>query len=90
MQKAINTLVELGTPIKMPQEERRYIPVFWDGVTGSLAIDLKPGMRNRVMAVEFESELPFREICDSFDAFLSDATRAIQHNESPTFLDPNS
>lgn len=90
IQKAVKALVELGSPIEMPQEDRRYIPAFWDGVTGFLAIDLKQGMRNRMMAVEFESEVPFREICDSFEAFLTSVTRAIQQNERPAFLDPDS
>lgn len=90
LQEAIKSLVNLGSPMEMPQEEGRYVPAFWDGVTGFLAIDLKPGMRNRVMSVEFESEVPFREICDSFDVFLTDTITAIQQNESPAFLDVNS
>jgi hypothetical protein len=86
LEEATNTLVALGSPVKMSQEAGRYLPVFWDGVTGYLAIDLKPGMGNRVMEIEFESEEPFRKVCDSFDAFLTDATRAIQENESLAFL----
>ena len=87
VQKAIGTLVELGTPVAMPKEEGRYLPTFFDGASGSLAIDLKPGMNNRVMAVEFESEEPFREVCSSFDEFIIEATRAIEKDELPIFLD---
>lgn len=86
LQVAVNALIALGSPVEMPQEAGRYIPVFWDGVTGYLAIDLKPDMSNRVMEIEFESEEPFREVCDSFDAFLADVTEAIQENEAPAFL----
>lgn len=86
LQEAAKALAALGSPIKMSQEAGRYLPVFWDGVTGYIAIDLKPGMSNRVMEIEFESEQPFRKVYDSFDAFLADVTRAIQENEAPAFL----
>ncbi len=81
VQRAVNALTELGSPIELPREAGRYLPVFWDGVTGFLAIDLKPAKSNRVIEIEFESEEPFREVCDSFEAFLADATKAIEENE---------
>ena len=90
MQKAIDTLVAMGSPIEMPQDTKRYLPVFSDNVTGFLAIDLEPGMNNRVMTVEFESETPFLELCDSFNSFLSETTRAIQEDEAPAFFDISS
>ena len=86
LQKAVQVLTELGGPVEMPNEPERYLPAFWDGATGYLALDLKQGMSNRVMEIEFESEEPFREVCDSFEAFLAEATRAIQENETPRFL----
>ncbi len=90
MQEAIDALVAMGSPIEMPQDATRYLPVFWDGVTASLAIDLEPGMNNRVMEIEFESEMPFREVSDSFEWFLSMAIKATQDDEAPAFLDISS
>ena len=54
----------------------RYFPAFWNGSDDSLAIDLKPGNRNRVILIEFNKERPFREAYSSFEEFLTDAIRA--------------
>lgn len=81
LQQAAHALAAMGSPVRISKEEGRYFPVFWDGVTGYLAIDLKHGMGNRVMEVEFESETPFRKVCGSFEEFLVEATRAIQEDE---------
>jgi len=89
VEQAVAALIAMGSPIEMPRDPGRYLPVFWDGVTASLAIDLKPGMSNRVIEIEFESEEPFRKVCDSFDAFLAEAARAIEEDEVPAFLNMN-
>lgn len=88
VERAVKALVDFGAPVKLPQEKGRYLPVFWDGVGGQLAIDLKPGFNNRMMEIEFESEAPFREVCSSFDEFIIEAIRAIEENEAPVFLNP--
>lgn len=54
----------------------QYFPVFWDGATGSLAIDLKPSNKNRVVMIEFESTEPICEGYGSFNEFIADVIRA--------------
>ncbi len=85
-QRAASALIAFGSPVVFPHDPRRYFPVFSDGVTASLAIDLNPGMNNRVMEIEFESEEPYREICESFEGFIAEATKAIQKGEPLSFL----
>jgi hypothetical protein len=86
IQESVSALVASGTPIQMPKDTKNYLPVFWDGVTGYLAIDLRRDMNSRVIEIEFEAEKPYREICKSFGTFLTEAARAIQADESPVFL----
>lgn len=59
----------------------RYFPIFWDGETGWLSLDMKPGSENRVILVQFESDEPFREVYASFEKFLSDAITANREDE---------
>lgn len=58
----------------------RYFPVFWDGSTEELAIDVKPSNRNRVLILESRSDEPFREAYGSFEEFITDAIRANEEN----------
>jgi hypothetical protein len=51
-------------------------PLFTDGATGTLAVDLTPGKRNKVVAVEFESTESVRQAYGSFEEFIKDAIRA--------------
>lgn len=85
-QRAVGALIAFGTPVVFPEDPRRYFPIFSDGVTGSLAIDLNPGMNNRVMEIEFESDEPYREIYDSFETFIAEATKAIQEDKPLSVL----
>lgn len=57
-------------------------PLFTDGSTGTIAVDVAPGNGNRVVEVEFESEEPVRQLYGSFDAFLEDAIRANEEDDS--------
>jgi hypothetical protein len=59
----------------------RYFPMFWDGSTDWLALDVKPPNKNRVMLMEHKSEQPFREAYSSFDEFVSDAIRTNAENK---------
>lgn len=57
-------------------------PLFTDGGTGTIAVDLTPGKRNRVVAIEFESTEPVRQAYRSFEEFIKDATRANKDGDS--------
>ncbi len=59
----------------------RYVPMFWDGATGWLAMDTNASAHNRLVFVEFEDPEPYREVYSSFDEFLADAIRANIENE---------
>src|SRR5258708_6233174 len=71
---------------KMVQLVGRYFPLFWDGSTGYLALDLAPAGRGRVVLIEVEWEDPVREAYRSFDEFLKDAIRANLENDGLTCL----
>ena len=62
----------------------RYFPVFWDGSTGYIAIDLKAQGGGRVVLVEPEWQQPVRQAYRGFTDFLIDAIRANQANEPLT------
>ena len=57
-------------------------PLFRDGASGSIAVDLSPSKQNRVVVVEFESTEPVRQAYGSFDEFLNDAIRANREDSS--------
>jgi hypothetical protein len=59
----------------------RYFPIFSDGATEQLAIDVKPSNQNRVMIVDHRSDQPIREAYHSFDQFIADAIRANTGNK---------
>ena len=54
----------------------QYFPMFWDGATGSLDVDLRPANNNRLMMIEFESTEPVCEAYGNFSEFIADAIRA--------------
>lgn len=58
-----------------------YLPVFWDGSTGWITIDVSPSHNNRVLLAEHNDETPFREVHTSFRDFICDAIRAIEAND---------
>jgi len=58
-----------------------FFPLFADGGTGTIAVDLMPGKRNRVFAVEFESTWPVRQAYGSFEEFIKDAIRANKYGD---------
>lgn len=65
---------------KLTEGVGRYFPVFWDGSTDWLAIDLKPSNRNRVVLMEHKSDQPFKQGYSSFHEFVADAIRANAEN----------
>jgi hypothetical protein len=54
----------------------RYFPIFWDGSTGWLAVNLESSKHGQVVLIETEWENPVREAYSSFEEFLEDAIRA--------------
>jgi len=60
----------------------QYFPMFWDGSTGSLAIDLDPLNNSRMVMIEFESTEPICEAYGNFSEFIADAIRV--HKEGGT------
>lgn len=59
----------------------RHFPLFWDGSTGYIALDLF-SKSNAIFLLEPESDVLAREAYDSLDAFLEDAIRANQENDA--------
>ena len=59
----------------------RYFPVFWNGSTDWLALDISPSNKNRVILMEHEANRPFKEAYSSFDEFVADAIRANTENK---------
>jgi hypothetical protein len=57
-------------------------PLFTDGATGTIAVDVTPAKRNRVVAVEFESPEPVRQAYGSFEEFIKDAIRVNKDGDS--------
>jgi len=66
---------------KISEAIGRYFPIFWDGSTEHLAIDVKPSNRNRVLIVDHRSGQPIREAYNSFEEFVLDAIRANVENK---------
>lgn len=62
----------------------RYFPVFWDGSTSWLAIDLSPAMGSRVVLIDPETGTAARDVYPSFEEFLKDAIRANRENDTLT------
>jgi len=54
-----------------------YLPLFWDGSTGWITMDLGSD-HGRVILSEHRSERPFRSLRACLEDFLSDAIRAIE------------
>lgn len=85
--KALNTaahdLIELtGDPTHLAQGTRWHFPVFWDGATGYLALDLRPSQGNRIVIIEVESEKPFQQAYETFEEFIADVLRANEENDT--------
>lgn len=81
-QEAAADLVEItGDPTHLREGMRRYFPIFTDGSTGFLGVDLEPSNRSRVVVIEFESTEPFVEAYPSFAEFIEDAIRANQEDD---------
>lgn len=66
---------------KLAKEVGRYVPMFWNGATGWLAMDVKASRHNRIVIVECEDPQPYREAYGSFDGFIADAIRANVEND---------
>ncbi len=58
----------------------RYFPIFWNGATEYLVVDLTPSNRNRLFILDHRSEEPIREAYGSFDEFVADAIGANTEN----------
>jgi hypothetical protein len=59
-------------------------PIFSNGATSSIAIDLSRTTRNRILSIEFESPEPLRNVYDTFEDFIRDAIRANRDGVSLT------
>lgn len=57
-------------------------PIFSDGFTGAIAVDLTPRKQGRVFSVDFESEKPVHLAYRSFEAFLEDAALANENGRT--------
>jgi hypothetical protein len=66
---------------ELKEGARRYLPLFWDGNTAYLTLDIDPESNGRVVFFENESDRPFREAYATFDVFLIDAVRANEADE---------
>jgi hypothetical protein len=66
---------------KISEAVGRYFPIFWDGSTERIAVDLKPLNRNRVLIVDHRSERGIWEVYRSFEDFVTDAIRANSGNK---------
>jgi SMI1 / KNR4 family (SUKH-1) len=77
-----------GDPTKLNEGASRYFPIFWDGSTGCLCVDLEPSKHGRVVMMEFESTEPFVEAYPSFEAFLEDAIRANREDDNLACFQP--
>lgn len=71
-----------GDPTHLAQGTRWHFPVFWDGATGYLAIDLSPLRGNGIVVIEVESVEPFRHAYETFEEFIADALRAYEENDT--------
>jgi hypothetical protein len=63
----------------------RYFPLFWNGATDYLALDLDPAGGTRVVVIEDQADKLVREACPTFEDFLWDAIQANKNNEVPAF-----
>lgn len=66
----------------MKEVAGRYFPLFWNGSTGWLAVDLKPASNSRVVLIESQADDPVLQVYPSFDDFMTDAIRANRENTS--------
>ena len=57
-------------------------PLFSDGATGTIAVDLTPSKGNPVLVIELESTDPIRQAYGSFEEFIGDAIRANQETDA--------
>ncbi len=70
----------LRTQPRLKEGVNRYFPVFWDGSSEWLSVDLKPVNGNRIMIVDSRADQPFSEAYSSFEEFIADAIRANEEN----------
>jgi hypothetical protein len=76
-------LIELtGDPTNIGHYARWHFPVFWDGATGYLALDIRPSQGNRIVIIEVESEKPFQQAYETFEEFIADVLRANEENDT--------
>jgi hypothetical protein len=62
----------------------RYLPLLWDGSSGSIALDIDSSAGGRIVKIETQQtkdEEILREAYDSFEGFLKDCIRANENNE---------
>jgi hypothetical protein len=75
-------LVEIThDPTRISASADRYFPLFWDGATGYLAVDLNETLHGIVVA-EFESEEPYRLAYKTFEEFIADAIHVNKTNDT--------
>jgi hypothetical protein len=58
-------------PTQISAGAGRYFPLFWDGATGYLAVDLTESLHG-IVVIEFESQEPYRLGYKTFQEFIAD------------------
>lgn len=73
-------LQDTGADSMFSSKPGRFFPFFFDGATGSIALDLTPEKQNQVVVIDFESDEPIRQAYSSFEDFVKDAIQANRQN----------
>lgn len=58
---------------KLLELASRFFPLFWNGASAWLAVDLQPAHHNQVVVIDAAAERPVEPLCHSFDQFLREA-----------------
>jgi hypothetical protein len=61
-------------------EGTSYFPLFWDGSTGWITVDIRPSHHNAVILAQHREEPPFRRAYDSLYDFLQEAVQALKED----------
>lgn len=59
----------------------RYFPLFWDGATGYIAVDLSRTSNRGIVLIDFEAPEPYQQAYRTLHDFIVDAVRAVEMNK---------
>ncbi len=59
----------------------RYFPLFWDGATGYIAVDLSGKSNRGIVLIDFEAPEPYQQAYRTLRDFMIDAVRAVEMNK---------